>query len=784
MKITSHKVADGMFLVVQQLNLTEAEEKPVEVPVNHIVVIDCSGSMWGEIPQIKDQLKKKVPKLLGELDTLTLIWFSGRGEYGTLLEAEPVSTLVDLQDVNKMIDRWLRPIGLTGFKEPLQEVSAVISRVSKKNKNPFSLFFMSDGCDNQWARKDILDEAEKTASGLSSATFVEYGYYADRPMLTAMAEKSGGSLIFAKDFDSYSPMFEDSIQKKISGAPRVEVSVAGDPVGGFSFTLVDNEFFSFEVSDDVSRVPKDLNSICYLSPTSVGELGDDVEKLSKAASKKKPEPSAVVDSAYAAVALFSLRAQPKVVYPLLKALGDVQFIEQFGGCFGKQKYTDFMESAKKAAFGEGRFVEGWNPKKVPRDDAFTVLDVLRLLNSDDDNKILLDSNHFKYNRVSRERLDTSDLLTNDERLRIDTLTASIADEKDSAKLAELKQELESIVSQKQKPLKFEATPEPEGYGINSLVFNESRPNVSLNVQKHGTVDLSERMTAEAKKAKVPVKFPTYIYRNYTVIRDGIVNIAKLPVKLSATSMKSLHSEIKAGRAPVKLIEKHGDETVLNLGLLPVINANMVKEVSAKDLFLKEWALTKARASQKVFNSFKKESVKVVSRGFKVIYGEGVTAWLQEQGITDYRGYAPPHTTQAESKDFYIAKELNLAIKGYSSIPSYADFKKRLASGKLTPSAALMRQSHEEIDAFLNGDTHKNASNQDNLLETWIKDKFKASQREVRGLLFDMSQIRFGIIVGQSWFKEFSSVEENSLKVEVDGLQLDCVVNMVESEVRI
>lgn len=784
MKTTSHKISDSLFLVAQEFDTSQAEEKPAEVPVNHVIVIDCSGSMWGDIPLIRDQLKRKVPKLLGDKDTLTIIWFSGRGQFGTLLEAEPIATLNDLQDVNKTIDRWLKPLGLTGFKEPLGEVSAVISRVSKKNSNPFSLFFMSDGCDNQWGRQDILNAAEKAASGLSSATFVEYGYYADRPMLTAMAEKTGGNLIFAKDFDSYSPMFEDSIQKKVSGAPRVEVDISGDAVGGFSFAMVDNELYSFEVASGKSMVPKDLSTLYYLSPTPVGTLGDDLEKLSKAASKKKAEPNVVVDATYASVALFSLRAQPKVVYPLLKALGDVQFIEQFGGCFGKQKFTDFMESTKKAAFGDGRFQDGWNPKKVPRDDAFTVLDVLRLLNSDDDNRVLLDSKNFTYSRISRDRVDTSDQLTEEERQQVDSLTVLMANEKDKKKLAELKKDLESIVSKKQKPLKFVADEEKDGYEVNNLVFNESRPNVSFSVKKHGTVDLSERSLPESKKAKLPVKFPTYVFRNYTVIRDGIVNVAKLPVKLSAKSMKSLHSEIKAGRAPVKLIEKHGDETVLNLGLLPIINANMVKEVSAKDLFLKQWALTKARASQKVFNTIKKDNVKVVSKGFKEVYGDDVAAWLQEQGITDYRGFAPPHTTQAESTDFYVAKELNLSIKSYSSIPSYADFQKRLASGKMTPSAALMADAHNEAEAFFNSDTYKNASNKSNLLETWIKDKFKESQKEVRGLLFEMSQIRFGVIVGQSWFKEFASVEENSLTIDVDGLTLQCSANMVETEVKI
>ena len=139
----SYKVSDGLFLVHQELSKAKAEAKPVEVPTNHILVIDCSGSMWGELPKIREQLKKKLPKLIGVKDTVSIIWFSGRTQCGVLLEAEPVATLKDLQDVNKAIDRWLQPIGLTGFKEPLQLATDLVKKVGAKIPGSiFSLFFI------------------------------------------------------------------------------------------------------------------------------------------------------------------------------------------------------------------------------------------------------------------------------------------------------------------------------------------------------------------------------------------------------------------------------------------------------------------------------------------------------------------------------------------------------------------------------------------------------------------------------------------------------------------
>ena len=57
-----------------------------------------------------------------------------------------------------------------------------------------------------------------------------------------------------------------------------------------------------------------------------------------------------ISAAYAAVSLFSIRAKPDIVLPLLSSLGDKAFVESFGSCFGKQRYSAFMDAAKEATF--------------------------------------------------------------------------------------------------------------------------------------------------------------------------------------------------------------------------------------------------------------------------------------------------------------------------------------------------------------------------------------------------------------------------------------------------
>lgn len=758
---TSFKVSDKLYLVRQDIpQKGKVAAKPVEVPTNHIAVIDCSGSMWGELDRIRQQLKSRLPKLLRENDTFSIIWFSGRGQFGALLEGEPVASLTDLAQVNQAIDRWLRPQGLTGFKEPLEEVSRLVERVGKKNKNPFALFFLSDGCDNQWNRGDILKAVEKAAGVVASATFVEYGYYADRPLLTAMAEKAGGQMIHAQDFDAYVPTFENVIQKRPMGAKKIEVSVEGDAIRGFAWTAQDGDLITYAVEGGKIAVPENTPAVWYLSPTQVGEKTDALD----------------AGASYAALSLFSTRMAPEVVLPFLKATGDVAFIEQFGGLFGKQKYSEFMEQAKAATFDPTkRLTKGHNPKLVPAEDAFTVLDLLTLLSTDDDNRVLLDHPKFRYSRIGRGRVDASTVLTDEEQAEVSRLTDELKKTKDVKKAKEINAKI-SAITDKPEPLKFVADPAPEGFSVSSLTYNEEKPNVSMLVRKTGHVDLS----GANPPAGIPAKFPTFVFRNYAIIKDGLVNVEVLPVKLSTSTLEALFTAHKEGRLPDNAVTNEDGTTFINMKLLPVINRQMVRSVSAKKLFEDEWALTKVQAAQKVYNSVLKELAGTKkSEGFVEKYGQDAATWLKDQGFTDYSGFGPKQV-QAESTDVYKAKELSVSIKSFSAIPSLNEFKKQAAKGKFTPSASLMESAFKDVEGFLATPDGKDQAK----AETWLKAKAKGLDGERRTRIGAKAQQIFSVIVGQVWFSEFQSIDENTMTLTLDGQKLDCKVEMREVDVKI
>jgi len=785
MTTTSLKIQDSLFLVSQQVSKA-APKKKVEVATNHIAVIDCSGSMYGELPKIREQLKKKLPKLIGDQDTLSVVWFSGRGEFGALLESEPVSTLKDLQAVNKAIDKYLQCVGLTGFKEPLEEVSKLIDRVKKKRPDSvFSLFFMSDGCDNCWPRPDILKAVEKAAGGLASATFVEYGYYADRPLLTQMAEKSGGQLIFAEEFDKYEASFEAAMQNRPTGAPKIEVQIPTDAVEKVVWTSGGGTLTTFGVESGAVNVPEDTDAVHYLSSSAVGTV--DSKTLSQYAEEKQRAPGTFegINRAYAAVSLMSVRMKPKVVLPILKALGDVRLIEDFSGCFGKQKYSAFMDFAKDCSFVQGnQYAKGYDPKRVPRDDAFTVLELLQILSEDEDNRMLLDHKSFSYSKVSRGRVDSSDHMSAAELEEFQTLTARLASEKDLKKIKEIQKEISAITDKKQDALKFEQDAEEakKGFPISSLTFNESKPNVSVLVRKPGTVDVSGRLPKELK-GKVPEKFSTFIFRNYTVIKDGLINVKVLPCVLSKATKDKLAAVVKSGQAQ-DFVQIEPDGTCLvQVDRLPVINQNMVNDVDPEDFFKRQWDLQKVQAAQKVYNTFQKELLPAVkAKGFAELYGDEAATWLKEQGFTDYSGFSPK-MVQAEAKDVYVAKEMKVSVKGYSKLPSFKELKEMIAKGKLNPPGELMKPYYDEVEDFLKSKAYTGAAAKDRVLEAWLEGQQKDARKRTRQLIYEVARTTFTLIVGQVWFAKWKP-EDTDFTLDADGMKIQMSAQLREVEVKI
>lgn len=687
--------------------------------VHHIVTIDVSGSMWGSLESLRTHLKNKLSTLVGENDTVSIIWFSGKGEFGTIFEGVEIRTLTDLSKVHSAIDKWLQPVGLTGFKEPLEEVVSLIGRLKKSKPNHLvNLFFMTDGYDNQWSQKQILDVTAELSNHVDNSVFVEFGWGCNRALMSKMAEVSGGSLLFSERFEQYEVVFDQEIGRKINGGKKVLVKLEQPSTLGYAFAFneeLDN-IVSFSISDENTiLVPEQIGKIFYFT-TNGGEVGGKGQYDTET---------------YVALTTLSQRMLANEIFTVLGAMGDVYLVNRFVNAFSKQDYIDFQSEC--LAQGKStliRFKEGYDRSEVPAEDAFTILDVLAALSYDEGNLIHPRHESFGYQRIG------------------------------------------TATKQRDDKVKFEYSAGKEkGYPVSGIVFNEERANVSMRIKYDGFVKLPENSFST-----LPEQIKTYIYRNYTIIRDGIVYTRQLPVTLTQDTVDILRNNGVIDDSVVA-----GQMFVLDLSKIPVINRKMVKSVSAKETFTNVYELEKLKARQKVFKFYRDQVAPKKSEGFSIVFGEEAANWLKEIGITDYNGFNPP-SDKAENTDVYMANEFSISIKGLSSLPSVKDVLKKMESGKaLTLRESIMADPIKEITTFIDGQDMSDSVVAEATIKTWIETKTKLEIQKTRDLNKAISQSKFAILVGHVWFNDLPA-GEGSMTLKIDGNDIIFNAEVTEKEI--
>lgn len=672
------------------------------VPVHHLIAIDISGSMYADLPQLRLHLKNKITMLVGPDDTVSLIWFSGRGQCGTLVEAMKVRGAADLSSLQTAIDRYLVATGLTGFKEPLEQAGAIVDRLKAKAPGAlFNLFFMTDGYDNQWSEAEILPLCTTLGTKLDSAAVIEYGWCCNRPLLTKMAEALGGALVFSEDFQSYVAAFEGALSGKTK---KVPVRLTHVPVASYAFGLDGEKLLTFTPdADGVVLVPEGLTSLGYF----VADKGRSFDYL------KDVDPLL-----FASLAPLAQRMQTESVFSVLGALGDVALVNRFSSCFSKEDYSRFQAEVLAAAADPAkRYAAGYDAAAVPKEDAYTVLELLADLSGSEENLFYPYHSAFSYERIGAAR------------------EANAED------------------------VRFAVADKSKGYPINGLVWNEDRPNVSIRVKVDGVVSLPA-----SRPASVPATVESFIYRAYTIIKDGIVHTRTLPVSLDAATFAKLQANgLLAGETWAA-----GKVLVLSFPKLPVINRKMVKSTTAQDTFETALELAFLKGAQKVFNDWRDRISPKESKKFIALYGEAGAEYLKSVGVTDYSGFNPPGTT-VKSGDYYMAKELKIAIKGLSSLPKVSDVEAAVDAGKkLKLSEYVMAPAIQRLDAFMSSTVYTTAADSKALLATWLEGEQKAITTNTRELIEHLAQRKFAIIVGHTWFSDMATLDDNSLELEVPG----------------
>lgn len=715
------KIDQGFHLISQQVSDRRVVAN-VTKPTNHVFVVDVSGSMSRELPHIRTQLKNKLSTLMNPGDTISIIWFSGNNQAGILKEEVEVKSLKTLTDLHEAVDRWLKPVCLTAFLKPLQLTKEVVQRIKQNRPNSaFSLIFLTDGYNNDCPWPKVVETLKEIEPDFSSSVFVEYGYYADSKRLTEMASIMGGEKISCDGFDEFEPVFDKKISTGLTGGKKVVVDVKAD-IFDFAFSVTPTGgVVLYNIDNGKIVVSEDVETVYYFSTAAHGTF-DSVEDT----------------ALYAAVYVLSDKLLNDKAELMFNVLKDPYHYRLLANSFGKQKLNAFKASVAECVSDVSkRYPEGFANITPVDDNAYCVMDLINDL-GEMDNKFFPGHPEFNYNRIGRKRVTAVNEAGEPEQI----------------------------------DAKFVQTDPNPGYPLTSLVWNENRANLSVLCKIEGTVELPENQYGIKS-------VPSFKYRAYTLIKDGILNITKLPVNYT----KELYDLLLSRGINAEIQEEY---IILDLGSIPLVNRAMVNNCSANELARQEWELIKLQGRKKVYDYYRKNLFPKQSKSYAETYGQEAADWLKQNGITDYSGFSPK-TTAAESTDFYMSVNLFTKVKGLSSLPKVEDVIANMAKGPITkPSEWVMAVAIDEYMQQINSPLFMSMKPEDQhkALQIYIITQSDLLNKERRAALREIAKTKFSLILSKKWFKEFNSFDDNKLTLLLDGHQLDFTFEMTEKAERI
>jgi hypothetical protein len=776
--VTSFKIAPTLFLNILTI-AAPSLHAPAISGTDRIFVVDVSGSMAGELPALRQHIKTRISVVAEPTDRVSIIAYSGRKQCSRVIEGMDVKDAASLALLHKLIDRWLTPIGLTSFVDPLVMLKELVGDLRKsKPETTIDVAFMTDGQETTgYTRSEILAACDALRDEVDAVTVVEYGMWADRPMLTAMAEHLGGSLVYVNGAAAFAMLTEQIMQRRLKGRGK-KVSVDVGAGASLVFSLGDNEVLTYVVDGWKVWAPPAVKDLAVLSSKALGTDVIDLDRAVRSVAQLKVSGGALnehIAYAYAAVGLLSVRQQPKVMYEILRALGDVALIDTLSICFGKQAYTSAAAMAQAGAFDVGaRWVGGFDQSRVPKDDAFTIIDLAKLIK---DTGARIDSTAVKFARIGPKQVDSADFFLQREFEEVERLWKKAEGSREVDAFSFLYSRLGQILDTKGVKMVFTPYLTDDGDLVDEVVWNMETSNLGLRLRIPGTIDLRGLVPQDISgRDTLPEQFETRIYRTRPIVVSGIRNIDVLPLFVSEEAWKKLAAE-----GLVDAAKGYHHRVEIDLAKVPMSNMRMRDSLSAKEVVQLHFDLLaqngEISALEDARKAFPKENW-IVDK-----HGAECAAWLDKQGIRPY-GFSPPKVKHPyKSGDKRDARMMYVKIASFSSLPSIPDTRKRLAdiqaaeieaekvrrAGKgkapkiptLTPSMGLIADGLARIDAYLKSDAYASLgekSEQDAALKTWLDAELKAAKERADVIRAAIARATFTAIVAQAPFVEFAGQE--------------------------
>jgi hypothetical protein len=672
---------------------------------HHLMVIDTSGSMSGNMNELKDNLKFVISHIPDE-DYVSMIQFSSEGCHKVLFKGAKKED----KSLNSIVDN-MQSSGCTCFSKPMEEAGTIVKDLTSICPN-FSITLFTDGepVTSRSSEDEInltINNIRKYADEVVSINTIGYGNYYNKDFLIQISALSGlGVFTHSSKIAEYSAIFEDNYEA-ISGLVRFPIKIRSD---GHEIMYTNSKLtVSHNTEISLSTMDKTKNQFVIIgSDTNDFKFSIDDINYSTA------QLDSILDSSKVSILYSYIYTQyykgnrgiaTKVLRDILK---DKPLIDLQMKSFTNDEVATCTEAFRKASRYSTtsskdpskkiyRHPDSAGDNYLPKDDAACLMDILKILINKGDNYYIYQDN---YKRIGKTIIDSKDKF--------------IADKSNEI-----------------------LTP------IEGLTFNETRLNISLKSEIPGTVNVGPNTHG------LPENIKTVIHRNQTVVKDGQYNMDSVTFKISDEANNEITNLINSNHELNNNIFINGDHLLLNLIGLPIINYSYVNDGKDPSKVLKIInRVTKNLASQKVLNNLKGGSSN--SLGFfksKAVYTPEQIQFLKDNGLDSELRYCGIDNVEVETGDSYITRELDYYIKGISSLPSIDKVLEKMNNKKsLTKSEGIL---YEEYTRF-NGCTLD-----------MIKRNLNLVKRELLEDRAQLSAQKIALVLTGEWFGELPKDEKGN-----------------------
>lgn len=700
----AYSITPTLHLV--EIEVPKTKAKPVPDTINHLWIYDRSGSMYGVLDGLtKDLVERSRDLTVG--DTLSLGWFSGEGQYNWVVKGFKITgDAKDQASLETVIRKNKDTIGMTCFSEILADASKVTADLEDFNPN-FALTFFSDGypCVSNYSREieSIYSAIAKIEGKLTASLLVGYGDWYNKELMSDMATRLGGAVVHSTDLPSFSVSLKEFIEGSRESSPKITVDVPYEKYLGI-FSVGERQMINVyktnkgTINFTPSKKTKDSLFIITEKLTGKEEKVRDLDEM------KSTNP--FLKGIYGAACYLTQNTRTDLALEVLGAIGDVEVIDRVTNAFTLAEYGKAEKRILRAMARPGeRFMEGQKVGYVPPRDAFCMVDLMNMLMSDESAMFYPYHDTFDYKKIGVPS-----------------------------------------VPREGYP-KFQAEKNP-ACPINSLTWHDTHLNLSVKALIRGTVPLK----AGCEKLGLAKNYPTQIFRNYSIVKDGTLNVTTLPISCGILSFDVMKDKglIESG------VRWHDGEVYsIDLTRVPIMNRAMADgKTSAKELCKN--AMEEIRL-QGELKALKFKLGEVEPQEDEKSLSVQAEKFLEEHGIV--RGNFSPPVDLVASTDSYTAKEFEIKIKGCSNLPSVNAVTKKLSGkGKLTLSESLV---YAGLEAFEKSPVKKSSAK---LQAAWLEEAIEERKEALKEVRQDIQVTKFSVILGRRWFEEFSSRTENEIDV--------------------